>query len=266
MANLHALTVERHGRKYWRHATGYRFAAAESVVVLVLTELPMAAVAMPIAFVREGDAFIPVAVMGLEPGNNVFVAQDWSWLGHYIPATFRSYPFRLAKMEDGKSVIAVDEDFDLISDVPGGERFFNDDKQPSEVVAGMISFLSQFVQSQGVTEQACRELAKHNLIKPWQITVTRNSDEQRVEGLFQIDEAALNGLSAEALKEVQQSGGLAVAYCQIISMQHLSLLGQLTDMQKTASDRELSLQHLAPGGDLDLEFFNEGGTFNFSKL
>ena len=59
---------------------------------------------------------------------------------------------------------------------------------------------------------------------------------------------------------------MPVAYCQLLSMQHLPLLGQLIDAQKKASDRALALQQLAPNGELELEFFNQGGTIDFSSL
>ena len=266
MANLHSLTIERHGLKYWQRPTNLRFAAAESVIPLVVFELPKAAMSMPLAFVTQGERFIPVAVMGIEPGNNVFVSPDWRWLGQYVPALFRSYPFQLVKTEDGQNAVCVDEDNDLISDGPKGERFFNDDREPSQAVKDIIEFLKQIEQSRQVTEKACQVLQRHALIRAWPITVQKDTGVQLIEGLYEIDEAALNQLSAEALKEVQESGGLAVAYCQLLSIQHLPLLGQLTDKQKTAAGQMNSLHSLAPDGTLDLEVFSKGGTFNFSKL
>ena len=266
MANLHGLTFERHGQKFWQRPTNFRFAAAESVIPLVVFELSKAAMSMPLAFVSQGDSFIPVAVMGIEPGNNVFVSADWRWLGQYVPAQFRSYPFRLVKTDDGQNALCVDEDNDLICDVPTGERFFNDDNAPSQAVEDIIEFLRQIEQSRKVTENACLVLQKHALIRAWPITVQQNTGVQLIEGLYEIDEAALNQLSAEALKEVQEGGGLAVAYCQLISIQHLPLLGQLTDKQKAASAQMSPLHTLSSDGTLDLEFFNKGGTFNFSKL
>ena len=49
-------------------------------------------------------------------------------------------------------------------------------------------------------------------------------------------------------------------------MQHLPLLGQLIEAQVQASKQALSFQQLAPNGVLDLEFFNKGGTLDFSAL
>ena len=84
---------------------------------------------------------------------------------------------------------------------------------------------------------------------------------QKVEGLFRIDEAALNGLDADALIEVRNAGGLTMAYCQLLSMQHMSILGTLA--QTHASTRKsLGEDSLSRNA----EFMNESGTFSFGNL
>ena len=266
MPNYQAISSEHHASKRWKRYTNYRFAAADSVVPLVAAELPKAVMSLPIAFIEQGDVYVPAAVLGLQPGNNVFVAPDWRWVGNYIPAAFRSYPFRLAKTEDGQQVLCIDEDCDLLSDGPTGEAFFNDDGQPAQTTLDILGFLTQIEQNRVATAAACAVLQKHTLIRPWPITLKTETGEKKIAGLFQIDEAALNQLSGEALLEVLQAGGLPLAYCQLLSMQHLPLLGQLTEAQAKASAQALSLQQLAPNGELNLEFLNQGGTFNFSGL
>ena len=266
MSTYHAVSRERHASKHWNRYTNYRFAAADSVVPLVAAELPRAVMSLPIALIAQGDGYVPAAVLGLQPGNNVFVTPDWRWAGQYIPAPFRSYPFRLLRSEDEQQVLCIDEDSGLMTDGASGEAFFADDGQPAQAVLDILNFLTQIERSRVATAVACAALQKHDLVRPWAINLKTDAGEQRVEGLFQIDETALNQLSKEALHEVSQAGALPIAYCQLLSMQHLPLVGQLIEAQTKASAQALSLQHLAPGGDLDLEFFNKGGTFNFSKL
>ena len=266
MPNFHAISRERHASKHWNRYTNYRFAAADSVVPLVAAELPKAVMSLPIAFIAQGDGYVPAAVVGLQPGNNVFVAPDWRWAGQYIPAAFRSYPFHLLLSEGGQQVLCIDEDSALVTDGASGEAFFADDGQPAQAILDILGFLTQIEQSRAATAAACAALQKHDLIRPWAITLKTDTGEQQIAGLFQIDEAALNQLPDDALLEVRDVGALPIAYCQLLSMQHLPLVGQLIEAQAKASAQAQSLQHLAPGGDLDLEFFNEGGTFNFSKL
>ena len=266
MPNFQAISLERHAHKRWKRYISYNFAAADSVVPLVVSELPKAVMSLPIAFIEKGEQFFPAAVLGLQPGNNLFVAPDWRWIGAYIPAAFRSYPFLLAKTEDGQQVLCIDEDSGLVTDNSSGEAFFDDEGKPAQPIFDILNFLTQVEQNRVITATACTVLQKHNLIQPWPITVKNVDTEQQIAGLFRIDEAALNQLSAEALLEVRNAGSLSIAYCQLLSMQHLPLLGQLTEAQAKASAQALSLHEFAPNGELDLEFFNKGGTFNFGGL
>ena len=219
---------------------------------------------LPLAFIERAGAFVPVAVLGLQPGSNLFVAPDGRWAGPYIPAAFRSYPFRLAPTEDGQQVLCIDEDSGLVAKGPAGERFFNEDGQPAQTTLDILNFLNQIEQSRQATLAACVVLQKHQLIRPWPITVKTDAGEQAIAGLHQIDEAALGQLAGEALHELAQAGALPVAYCQLLSMQHLPALGQLA--QARAQAAAAVPPAALPAGDLDLEFLNRGDTISFGNL
>jgi hypothetical protein len=85
----------------------------------------------------------------------------------------------------------------------------------------------------------------------------------KVEGLYRIDEVALNALSAEPFQEVRAAGALPVAYCQLLSMQHLAVLGELAKAKAEAASRALPVN---AAGELDLEFMNDGPMLDFSRL
>jgi hypothetical protein len=82
--------------------------------------------------------------------------------------------------------------------------------------------------------------------------------------LFQVDEAALNQLPPEALHEVRHSGALLLAYCQLLSMQHLSLLSQLNDAHQKAAAQAAANQQLFKGGSLNLDFLGHSDTMKFN--
>lgn len=266
MPNYQAISPERHAHQRWQRYSTYAFAAAESVVPLAAAEVPKAVMTLPMAFIEQAGGFIPVAVLGLQPGKNLFVAPDGRWAGSYIPAAFRSYPFRLAKTEDGRQVLCIDEDSGLVTGGPTGENFFTEDGQPAQAVLDILNFLNRVEQSRLATVAACAALQKHNLIRAWQVTLKTDAGEQQIAGLFQIDEAALNQLPGEALLEVRQAGALPLAYCQLLSMQHLPQLGGLIEAHVKAAAQALAAQRIAPGGNLDLEFLNQSGTISFAGL
>lgn len=261
MPNYQPITLESHGKKRWQRYSAYAFAANETVIPLTTVELPKAIMSLPIAFIEQAGSFTPVAVLGLQTGNNVFVAPNGSWTGqYYIPAAFRSFPFCLANTLDGQQVMCIDEDSGLLTDGPSGEAFFAEEGQPSQAILDVLNFLKQIGQSRLSTVTACAALQKHALLRPWPITVKTEAGEKQIAGLFQIDEAALNLLASDALLELRQAGALSLAYCQLLSMQHLPVLGQLAEAKaKVAQDRELNAA-------LNLEFFSNNGTINFGVL
>jgi len=259
MPKIEALSGERHAHKFWQRYPSYDFARAEAVTSLVASELPKAIMSLPVAFLQQGDAYVPVAVLGLEPGKNLFVAQNGRWIGQYVPAALRGYPFVLLRNGE-QLVMCADEESGLIGDE--GLPLFDAEGKPAEAVQAVLDFLVQVEQSRVRTVAACAALARHGCIRPWTITHKFDAEnERRIEGLFQIDEAALNALPDEAFLELRRAGALLIAYGQLLSMQHLPLLGQLADAHAKAA-APLPTQ----GKDIDLSFLSEGEMFKFDGM
>lgn len=242
----------------WKRYENYHFAALDAVAPLVVQELPKACMTLPTAFIQQDEAFAPAAVQGLEPGQNLFVSPDGRWIGPYTPAVYRGYPFALANAEDGQIVLCVDTGSGLVSE-EYTERFFDEHGEPSESVKDVLAFLQQVRSNREPTIRACAALDTEGLIQPWPITLKSEQGDKTIQGLYRIDEAKLNSLSAEALLRLQQAGALPVAYCQLLSMQHLQRLG---DLAKEHASAKAQLP-ISPSGDLDLEFLNNGGTLSF---
>ena len=95
----------------------------------------------------------------------------------------------------------------------------------------------------------CALLAQEGLIEPWPITLKSDQadkgdqaeqggqgeqTEQTLQGLYRVSEAKFNALGAEALHRLHQAGALPLIYCQLLSMQHLPLLGKLADIHAKA--------------------------------
>src|SRR5690242_5058461 len=110
MVQFVPLSRDRHGAKACNQFANYAFAADRTVVPLVAAEFPNAARIMPIAFVEQSGEFVPVAVMSLTRGRNSFVGEDGRWIGRYIPAAFRNYPFSLLRRGSAEEwMLCVDE-------------------------------------------------------------------------------------------------------------------------------------------------------------
>lgn len=225
MAKFTLITKAEFSHKRWQPVRTYSFASKDSICSLVSQELPKAAMSFPIAmaYIHEKPSF--VAVQGIKPGTNVFVDKNGKWIGNYIPAAYRGYPFTLANTDDSQQVLCFDEESDLLSD--SGERFYDDNGKPAAAIKRIVDFLKQVQKKRTITQKICSVLHEKNLIQPWSIKVKVKDEETPVKGLFRIDEAALNALDKDSFDEIRQAGALPLIYCQLLSMQKLRALVDL---------------------------------------
>ena len=265
---LQAIAKESHALLGWQHPQSYQFAAKEALVPLAAFELVKATPHFPIVFVAHGEQFAPMALLGLQQGQNLFVALDGRWLAAYVPAALRAYPFQIASDVHGQRVLCIDGDCGLIDEA--GEPFFTDG-EPSQGLREILGRLTEAEQARQAIIATCSVLHKHKLIVPWPITVQGAQSKQEIEGLFKIDEAALTQLDAPALHDLMQTGAMSVAYCQMLSMQHLQRLGELAQAhaqvadQKTRQTQELAAQ-INAFNNLDLDFLTKGDVLTLGNL
>ena len=262
---FHPLSIERHGDRHWRRVSSYGFAAQQPLLPLAGLELFQAALALPVAFIPQDGDFSCVAVVGTRDGESLYVSPEGHWLGGYMPAKLRSYPFGLAALEGDLFALCMDEASGLLSSSPQDEPFFQEGKL-APALQRVLDFLRQIQTSQPVTRRACAALETHGLLMPWEITLQDAAGAQRkVEGLFCVDETALNKLEDSAFLALRRCGALALAYGQLMSMPHIQALGTLAVARERASATKITSMKLptTAAGDLDLSFM-EGDTLRFS--
>jgi hypothetical protein len=235
MAKFVPLSREKHHGKNWNRVQTYTFAARDPVAPLVGLELATAAVNMPIGFIKPADTYYLAAILSFRPNDNLFVGSDGRWVGSYIPAIFRAYPFRFLRQEGSeKMVLAVDEESGLIGD-DGDEILFDDGGQPSRSVKEIMNFLEQLERSRVSTDLAVKALADAGVIASWEIKVQDGERQVPVSGIHRVDEAALNRLDHEAFLKLREVGALAIAYAQIISMTRLEVMSRLAEFHQRAA-------------------------------
>jgi hypothetical protein len=234
MAKLVPLSRTEHRGKKWRRVAGYAFSRTEAVVPLVGAEVANAARAMPIAFVEQGGRYGLIGLLSPALGHNMYVTADGRWLGSYIPAWLRTYPFSLVRLkENPQSVLCYDTDSGLMVDGEGpGEAFFDADGEPSAAIKPLITILTELEKSRPQTEAGVAALAEAGVIIPWAITLKLPEREQPVTGLYRVDEAALNALGDEAFIRLRKASALPIAYAQLLSCGQLSVFTHLARVQK----------------------------------
>lgn len=243
MAEYVAVSREAHAGKSWCRFEKYDFAKNRTVVPLVASELSRASVALPIGFIKHEDRFVPVAIVSLDGVSNALVAPDGRWIGRYVPAELRGYPFTLAPNSEGQHVLCFDQSSGLLRDDLSGEPFFEETGDVAKPTHNVMSFLKAVEKDRSSTATICEELEQAGLIVPWDITLKTKGGDQKLRGLHKIDENAFNALSEEAFLALRKASIIPVVYCQLISMQHLSTLGRLTDAQAARKQEDAALMN-----------------------
>jgi hypothetical protein len=113
-----------HGGLKLDRSVGYGFAAAVQAVPLALNEIETAAQHFPVLFTR-GETPQPIALLGLQDGNNLFVDSHGAWLpDSYVPAYLRTYPFALVEDPKTKTVyLGLEADAACLSNERGAPLF-----------------------------------------------------------------------------------------------------------------------------------------------
>jgi len=250
MPNFIPITQTDFAEQRWQRIPNYNFAANDSMCPLVVQELPQAQLSLPIGFARIKEQYAPVALQGLKASSNALVDSQGQWTGRYIPAAYRSYPFALANSDDDQKILCFDQDSGLLSDNEG-ESFFDEKGDPSIAVQKIMEFLVQVAANRDVTQRICKLLDQHQLIQPWLITLKHDDGETPIEGLYRIDEAALNALDKETFDDIRRAGSLPLIYCQLLSMQHLQALVAVVSkrQQKQNAPEPLDIDKLFGEGE-----------------
>jgi hypothetical protein len=259
----HPVTPERHASKWWQAPSSYSWAARDTAVPLVGSELIRAALHLPIAFMRSGDALMPFAIVGLEPGVNLFVAHDGTWSGSYVPAALRSRPFALLPLQDGRRLLCIDEEAGRVRAEQGssGHPFFSGGAKLYPPLQKFMDFLSAVEESRQSTRKACLALEAHGLLVQWEIELKTATGIRRLDGLFRADEAKLNGLPDEKFLDLRRTGAIPLAYSQMLASEHLRVLGQRANARMAALQQPMT--PVTASGDLDLSFLERGDTLKF---
>lgn len=195
--------------------------AGQHAVPLTAEEFPDASRHFPIIF-SAGDSSVPLALMGLNEGINVFLDADAKLLENvYVPAYVRRYPFLLAKLSESSEELSLcfDPTSDLVGEGEGHELFAGD--QPTDATKGLLEFCKQFEEAGQRTQNFVAELEKHDLLMDGEVAIQQDGNEQPFvyRGFRMVDEAKLRELRGDVLRTLNQNGVLALIYAHLFSLQ-----------------------------------------------
>jgi SapC. len=191
-------------------------------VPLTVEEFPAASRHFPIIF-STGENPVPLALMGLNEGVNVFVDGDGKITENvYLPAYVRRYPFLLAKLTPDSEELSLcfDPTTDLVGDFEDGSPLFDDD-QASDTTKALLGFCEQFEQAGMKTQAFVQELEKHKLLMDGEVAIQQDGVEQPFiyRGFQMVDQAKLQEVRGDVLRGWNQSGLLPLLYAHLFSLE-----------------------------------------------
>lgn len=201
----------------------FGFARTGHVIPLTVGEFNLAALTGPIIFV--GDEKTPLAVMGLNPGQNMFVGDDGAFeAGVYVPAYVRRYPFVFANDDKaGQMILCIDRAAEFI--VSGGDMpFFEANGEPSEYTRNCIEFCNNYETERQRTLSFVSLLRALDLFEVKKATfVPTNPDgsageAQTIAEYYGVSEEKLSKLSGDQLVELRDNGALQQIYTHLASL------------------------------------------------
>jgi len=219
------LSSEIHGKMGVKSMDGpFGFAKVGHAIPLTVGEFPPAAMTGPIIFV--GDDKMPIAVMGLQAGDNMFLRDDGLFEpGAYVPAYIRRYPFVFANDDNAKQmVLCVDRAAEFVVDKNPDLPFFEADGQPSQYTKNCIEFCNNFELERQRTMNFVQILKGLDLFETKTATFTpvdangQAGEPQVIAEYFGVSEEKLNKLPAEKFVELRDNGALSQIYAHLISL------------------------------------------------
>jgi len=176
----------------------------------------------PIVF-STGEGNVPLALMGLNEGVNVFVDSDGKIQDDvYVPAYVRRYPWMLARLAPDAEELSLcfDPTSGLVGPEEGGERLFDDGK-PSETTNNILKFCEEFELSAQRTNNFMTDLRATGLLMEGEVSIQPPGAPQPFvyRGFQMVDEDKLRNLPAEEASKLHQNGMLALIYAHLFSVQ-----------------------------------------------
>lgn len=229
------VTVARHREVSVKAGDSFAHTAEANVVPILSTEVVAALRDFPIVFAGD-DRPMPVAILGVREAENLFVGADGSWLGRYVPAFFRQYPFVLAG-EDGSDVLTlcVDEAFEGVNRSGRGERLFDADGERTIYLQGVVNFVQSYQRDFGITRRFCDRLKELDLFEPMEAQLRLADGQIALRGFYAINRQRLKELPDNVIAELVRNDGIEVIYGHLHSMANLDRLVELSSRRSERS-------------------------------
>ena len=168
---------------------------------------------------------MPLALLGLREGQNLYLNAQGQWDARYVPAFVRRYPYILQGDANAQQMLVLVDAGAEGFDHEQGERLFNDDGSNTALMDQTIAMLHSFSQAAEYTAGLVRRLRELDLLTARSINaVTPDGEKIQLNGVFAVDEVRLNALGDADLLGLARNGYLAAIHAHMISLYNIDRL------------------------------------------
>ena len=221
------LDRNKHAGLRYNPVTDYRFIRSIIAGPIAVSESRKIAREFPIVFPTVGRQ-LPLAQFGVRDKVNAFVDAGNNWLGDYIPAHIRRYPFVLGDKGNGNDFFVM-ADMRGLSSSGSGESLFGDQDGPGHgddsVVARATEFLLGFEQELLVTQALVAPLYEADVLVAKSVTLKKPGlDDAVVTGFKIVDRDRLHQLDDSTIATWERSGLLELVSLHLASQENWTRL------------------------------------------
>ncbi len=219
------INLDQHGKMKVRGITSMPIMGSTHAVPLTVDEFSLVQRYFPIVFSIGGPP-VPIALMGLNEGVNVFLDEDGRPLDPhiYIPAYLRRYPFLLARLRPDTDELSLcyDSTSGAIGDFDDGEPLF-DGTEPSDATKAILQFCEQFEAAGLRTTAFIDDLVKSDLLMDGEVAIQPEGFDQPFvyRGFRMVDEEKLRNLRGDELRKMNQNGMLPLLFAHLFSLSQM---------------------------------------------
>jgi hypothetical protein len=206
----------------------FGIAAESHVVPALVQEFGVASTHLPIVFLPGAGLPVTVFLVGLRNGKSNFVGSNGEWLGNYIPAYLRRYPFMFGEVEGRDPIVCIDAAYRA----PGGDsgaRIFSDEGEDTPLLVERIRLMNEYFDAAKVNETFIKTITDLGLLRPITIDARTPSGESlAVHGLLTVDEQKLNALPDEDFLRLRKDGFVGAIYAHLCSLANIEHVRKLS--------------------------------------
>lgn len=247
MANFTPLKKDKHQNIKVDNSRNLKQIAEQHILAVTVQEFSSLAATFPLFYIKEGNNFRSVAMLGFETGQNFYYYND-KMNSLSIPQATAVLPFALGYDDEKENTLTACLDMD--SEFVGEDKelaLFDEAGEDSPLLKSMKEALGKIYQAEIQSENIIAELIKHELLIEYELLVNyEDGNKKRIVGIHNIDDKKLAALSDEVVLDFNKRGLFIAIHSMLISLGQVNRLVQLANHHSETKIANVSIQQKAP--------------------